>query len=134
VPHPDIHVDQADDLAAVLQRRRQHGLDPRQPDGLRQGDARSARRVHQEEAVLLLDDRGDERLGQPDVLGRDPLGDAHDRRHELARHRERRRTTARSERASRKTLSIRNFRSSSTETSERSWIVSSLTTRRTRSA
>jgi hypothetical protein len=42
---------------------------------------------------------------------------------------ERRRTTARSGISVSKTLSIRNFRSSSTETSLRSWIVSSLTTR-----
>ena len=43
------------------------------------------RRVHEEQAVALLDDRGDERLGEADVLGRDALGHAHDGGDELAR-------------------------------------------------
>ena len=59
---------------------------PGEPDRVGERDARARGGVHQEEAVSLLDDRGDERLRQPDVLGRDPLGDAHDGRDELARH------------------------------------------------
>ena len=42
-------------------------------------------RVHQEQAVALLDDGGDQRLRQADVLGGDSLGDADDGRRELAR-------------------------------------------------
>ena len=52
--------------------------------------------VHQEQPVALLDDGGDERLREPDVLGRDALGHAHDRGSELARGARRSRTRPRS--------------------------------------
>ena len=74
-----------DDLALVLERRREDRLDSGEADRLGERHARAGGGVHQEEAVFLLDDRGDERLRQPDVLGGNPLRDAHDGRDELAR-------------------------------------------------
>ena len=87
-------------------------------------------RVHEEQAVALLDDRGDERLREADVLGGDALGHAHDGGRELAGD-----AATAGARAPRsgfrvsKTLSMRNPSSSSTEMSRRSSTVSSLTTR-----
>jgi hypothetical protein len=84
MPDAAVDVDQADDLARVLERRREHGLDAGEPDGVGERHTRTRHRVHQEQAVALLDDRGNERLRQADVLGRDALGDPDDGRHELA--------------------------------------------------
>ena len=85
VAHAAVDVDETHDLAGVLERRRQDRLDAREADRVRERNSGARGRVHEEQSVAFLDDRGDERLRQPDVLGRDPLGHAHDRRRELAR-------------------------------------------------
>ena len=86
VPHPAVHVDQADDLAFVLEGRREHRLDAGEPDRVGQGNVAARGSVHQEQAVALLDDGGDQRAREADLLRRDPLGDPDDGGDELVGH------------------------------------------------
>ena len=106
VPDLAVHVDETDDFALVLERRREDGLDAREADRVGQRHAGTRRRVHEDQAVPLLDDLRDERLRQADVVGGHPSA-TRTTADQLFVTRERSSTTPRSGMRVSKTLSIR---------------------------
>ena len=68
-PEAHLEVDEADDLVFDEERRRHARRDALNPDGFGGSEARVRGGVDEEDAILLVDDRLDERLAEPDVRG-----------------------------------------------------------------